>query len=223
MAGALGDLGPAIYAAFAIVAAIRHRDRTGQGQMTDVNQVDSMVAFNTCEIVTHSLFGETWRDIRRKTPPDPNRIWGIFKVSDGWIQIAGERARAIDKLKERLEVEEINQDLVANAVSGMTRMEAFKYLAEVGMPVTPIYDAYEAIDDQHIVDRGMRLKVEHPIAGEYTVPNFPVKFYNTPGKVETASPVLGQHTEEILVELLGYTKDRVIELEKEGKIVCHRP
>ena len=222
IAGALGDLGPAMYAAFAVASAIRHRDRTGQGQMIDVNQVDSMVAFNTCDTVTYSLFGETWRDIRRKTPPDPNRIWGIFKVKDGWIQVAGERPRAIDRLKEKLCVDEISDQLVAEAISGMTRKQAFDYLAELGMPVSPIYDAYEAMEDPHVKERGMSVRVDHPIAGGYTVPNFPVKFTETPGEVETAAPMLGQHTDEILSNLLGYGKGKIRELEKAGKIVCWR-
>ena len=222
MAGALGDLGPAMYAAFAVASAIRHRDRTGQGQMIDVNQVDSMVAFNTCDSVTYSLFGETWRDIRRKTPPDPNRIWGIFKVKDGWIQIAGERPRAIDRLKEKLGVEEISDQLVEEAISGMTRKQAFDYLAELGMPVSPIYDAYEAMEDPHILERGMRVRVDHPVAEGYTVPGFPVKFSETPGEVTTAAPMLGQHTKEILSSLLGYDEDRIRGLEKDGKIVIWR-
>jgi CoA:oxalate CoA-transferase len=222
MAGALGDLGPAMYAAFSVASAIRHRDRTGQGQMIDVNQVDSMVAFNTCDTVTYDLFGETWRDIRRKRPRDPNRIWGIFKVKDGWIQVAGERPRAIDKLKERMGVEEIDEEMVAEAVSGMTRSEAFKYMAEIGMPVAPIYDAYEAAADPHLKEREMFVRVQHPSAGAYTVPNFPVKLSETPGEVTAAAPMLGQHTEEILTTLLGYSKDEVAILEKTGKIVCWR-
>jgi crotonobetainyl-CoA:carnitine CoA-transferase CaiB-like acyl-CoA transferase len=111
MSGAIGDLGPAIYAAFSIASAIRHRDRTGIGQMIDVSQADSMVAFNACQSVTYSIFGETWRTIRRKSPQDPNRIWNIFQVKDGWVQISGERPRAIEKLKEKMGLDEINEEL----------------------------------------------------------------------------------------------------------------
>jgi CoA:oxalate CoA-transferase len=222
MAGALGDLGPAMYAAFSIASAIRHRDRTGQGQMIDVNQVDSMVAFNACESVTYSLFGETWRDISRRTPEDPNRIWGVFRVQDGWIQVAGERPRAIEKLKEKLGVEELNRDLVAGAVAPMTRRQAFDYLADVGMPVAPIYDAHEAMTDPHLLERGMFVEVDHPVAGRHRTPNFPVSFSETPGEVLQPSPMLGQHTEEVLKGLLGYTAEQVRELEKAGKVACWR-
>ena len=224
MAGALGDLGPAMYAAFAIVAAIRHRDRTGVGQWIDVNQVDSMVAFNATSSAAYSLFKMTPAEMEKKFGPrqDPNRIWGIFEVKDGWIQIAGERPKAIDLLRERLGVEEANREIVAEHIKGMTRMEAFSFLSELGMPVAPIYEAHEAMGDPHLLARGMWVEVDHPVAGRYTVPNFPVMFSETPGEVTSASPMLGQHTEEVLTTLLGYTPERVRELEKEGKIACWR-
>ena len=224
MAGALGDLGPAMYAAFAIVAAIRYRDRTGVGQWIDVNQVDSMVAFNATSSVAYSLFKMTPAEMEKQLGPrqDPNRIWGIFEVKDGWIQIAGERPKAIDLLRERLVVEEANKEVVAEHIKGMTRMEAFRFLSELGMPVAPIYEAHEAMGDPHLLARGMWVEVDHPAAGRYTAPNFPVTFSETPGEVTSASPTLGQHTEEVLTTLLGYTPERVRELEKEGKIACWR-
>jgi len=222
MSGAIGDLGPAIYAAFSIASAIRHRDRTGIGQMIDVSQADSMVAFNACQSVTYSIFGDTWRTIRRKSPHDPNRIWNIFQVKDGWVQISGERPRAIEKLKEKMGLDEINEALVAELISEMTRAEAFDYMADLGMPIAPIYDAYEAIEDPHFKARQMFVQIEHPVAGYYTVPNFPVLFSKTPGLVTSGSPMLGQHTEEILMSLLGYSKEDIDKLEKSGKIVCWR-
>lgn len=222
MAGALGDLGPAMFAAFSIVAAIRHRDRTGVGQMIDVNQVECMVAFNTCSTTAYSLFGETSWEMRKKRPRDPSRIWGIFRVKDGWVQIAGERPKAIDGLKGKMGVDEVTRELVEKTISEMTRMEAFEFLSDVGMPVAPIYDAHESMTDPHLIARGTFVQVEHPVAGAYTVPNFPVRFSETPGEVTSASPMLGQHTEEILMTLLSYTHEQVEQLEKAGIIVCYR-
>ncbi len=222
MAGALGDLGPAMYGAFAIVAALRHRDRTGVGQMIDVNQVDSMVAFNCCSSVAYDLLKESPIERRRKRPRDPNRVWGVIPVRDGWIQIAGERPKAIETLKEMLGVDEVTKELIMEKISGMTRSEAFGFLSGVGMPVAPIYEAHEAMEDPHLRARGMWVEVEHPSAGTQRVPNFPVRFSETPGEVVSASPMLGQHTEEVLTGLLGYLPERVRELEKEGKIACWR-
>jgi len=219
MAGALGDLGPAMYAAFAIVAALRHRDKTGEGQMIDVCQVDTMVAFNCTASVAYDLLKESPIKRRQQRPQDPNRIWGILPVKDGWIQIAGERGKAIENLKQELGVEEVSKELVQERISGMTRMEAFKWLAEMGFPCAPIYEAHEAMWDPHLEARGMWVEVEHKAAGNYKIPNFPVKFSETPGEVTMAAPMLGQHTREVLKELLGKTDEEMDALEKQGAIV----
>ena len=219
MAGALGDLGPAMYAAFSIVAALRHRDKTGEGQMIDVAQVDTMVAFNCTASVAYDLLKESPIKRRQQRPQDPNRIWGILPVKDGWIQIAGERGKAIENLKQELGVEEVSKELVQGRISGMTRMEAFKWLAEMGFPCAPVYEAHEAMWDPHLEARGMWVEVEHKAAGKYKIPNFPVKFSETPGEVTMAAPMLGQHTRMVLKELLGKTDEELDALEKQGAIV----
>ncbi|MBS7631809.1 CoA transferase, partial [Candidatus Bathyarchaeota archaeon] len=104
----------------------------------------------------------------------------------------------------------------------MTRREAFEFLVSFGMPVAPIYEAYESMSDPHLKARDMFVQVNHPIAGTYTTPNFPVKLSETPGIVEAPAPILGQHTEEVLTSLLGYSKEKIEKLEKSGIIVCHR-
>jgi CoA:oxalate CoA-transferase len=219
MAGALGDLGPAMYAAFAIMAALRHRDRTGEGQMIDVAQVDTMVAFNCTASVAYDLFKESPLERRQKRPQDPNRIWGILPVKDGWIQIAGERGKAIENLKQELGVEEVNKEMILERVKDMTRMEAFKWLANLGFPCAPIYEAYEAMFDPQLKARNMWVEVDHPAAGKYKVPNFPVIFSETPGEVKTASPMLGQNTRQVFKEILGKTDEELNALEKTGAIV----
>ena len=221
MPGAMGDLGPAMYAAFAIVAAIRHRDRTGEGQMIDVNQTDCMVAFNTCSSVGHNLFAAAGLD-RPERRDDPTSVGGMYQVNDGWVMLMGARARALDSLKEAMGVEELTKDVVREHIKDMTRREAFKFLADTGFPSAPVYEAHESMTDPHLLEREMWVEIDHPAAGMHKVPNFPVKFYRTPGEVVSAAPMLGQHTEEVLTTLLDYIPEQVKTLEKDGKIVCWR-
>jgi crotonobetainyl-CoA:carnitine CoA-transferase CaiB-like acyl-CoA transferase len=187
--------------------------------MIDVAQVDTMVAFNCTASVAYDLIKESPIKRRQQRPRDPNRIWGILPVKDGWIQVAGERGKAIENLKQELGVEEVSEELVRQRISGMTRMEAFKWLAEMGFPCAPVYEAYEAMWDPHLEARGMWVEVEHKAAGRYKIPNFPVKFSETPGEATTAAPMLGQHTREVLKELLGKTDEELDALEKQGAIV----
>ncbi len=223
LAGAIGDIGPATFAALSIVAAIRHRDRTGEGQKIDVNQVDTMVSFNTCSSVGWSLFEDSGMERpERRSDQDPTRIGGMYKVKDGWLQLMGARAKALDKLKEVMGAEEVTNDMLKEHIKDMTRREAFKFLADIGFPAAPVYEAHEAMDDPHLLARNMWTEVPHPVVGKYRVPNFPAKFYSTPGEATQGAPIIGQHTEEVLTQMLDYTEEQVKALEKEGKIVCWR-
>ena len=223
MSGALGDLGPAMYAAFAIVAALRHRDRTGVGQMIDVSQFDCMVTFNCCSSVAYDLFKESPMERRQDLLRGPTRVGGIIKVKDGWVHLMGERAKAVEALKEELGVEEVTQELMEDLVKDKTRKEAFDWLAGIGFPVGPVYEAHEAMFDPHSIARDMWVELGHPAAGVYKAPNFPVKFSETPGRATMPSPMLGQHTAEVLTTLLGKTEEEVRELEKRGVVVQWRP
>jgi len=224
LAGAIGDIGPATMAAFGIMAALRHRDKTGEGQMLDVNQVDTMVSFNTCSSVGWSLYEDTNtpRPERRSRGQDPTRVGGMYMVKDGWVQLMGARAKAMENLKTALGTEDVNKDLVNEKIKDMTRREAFQFLSGLGFPSAPVYEGYEAMDDPHLLARGMWKTVPHSIVGEYRAPNFPVKLYNTPGEASVGAPVLGEHTEEVLTNILGYSTEKVSELEKAGKVVCWR-
>lgn len=223
MAGYFGDLGPGTMAAMTIIAALRHRDRGGGGQKIDVAQLDCMMAYNTD--VTTYLISEKTKPERREEMQKLReksgriRVGGIYKVGDGWIQVAGMRARGIDALKKRLEVEELDEEMVKSHISEMTREEAVEFFAELGLPVAPIYYPYEAIEDPQVKARDLFTQVDHPKLGRIKVMNFPVKLSETPGKVKSAAPTLGEHNRTVLTEILGYSIDEIEELEKDGILV----
>jgi CoA:oxalate CoA-transferase len=223
MAGAVGDIGPGTMAAFAIVAAIRHRDKTGKGQMLDVNQVDTMVSFNCCETVAYDLFKESPLKRRQSRPKNPNELWGIIKVKDGWVQVAGSRPKAIEEMKAKLGVEEVTIDLIKEKLSTMTRKEAFAWLVSFDVPSAPIYEAYEGFEDPHLKARKTYIDVPHPLAGKYKIPKFPIDYSETPGELKTGASVLGQYTEEVLRTVLKKTPKQIEELEMNGVVTIWRP
>jgi len=218
MAGALGDLGPAMYAAFAIVAALRYRDHTGVGQMIDCSQFDTMVAFNCCSSMAYEFFKESPIE-RRHNNPRPPRAGGLIQVKDGWVYLMTERLKAIESLKQEWGVDELTNELVREKLKDMTRQEAFSYLAERGFPIGPVYEAHEAMEDPHSVARGMWVEVDHKAAGKHRAPNFPVVFSETPGEVTSAAPMIGEHTYEVLKAKLGKTDEELKALEKQGAII----
>lgn len=215
MAQAYGDLGPALYAALCIVAALRHRDASGEGQMIDVAQLDCMVSLVPA-LTGYSLSGLRLWEIREEYPM-ARGFGGLIQAGDGgWLRVASFSPRIIEDLKDYLGVEEVSMKLLEEKTSKMGRDEAVDFYVEAGVPVAPVYSEPEVLDDPHLEERGMWVTLDHPRAGEVKVPDFPVKLSKTPGKIETPAPTIGQHTKEVLQGLLGYTEEEIKKLEEKG-------
>lgn len=217
MAQAYGDLGPALFAAMGVVAAIRHRDRTGEGQMIDVAQLDCMAALNTA-LTGYNLSGLLLWQLREKYPLGRG-FGGLFKARDGgWLRLASFSPRLIDGLREYLGVDEVTVELLEERIAGMSRDEAVSFLLDAKVPVAPVYNVDEVVVDPQLNERGMFVDVEHPNAGRVRVVNFPVKFSETPVEIKSAAPVLGQDNVDVLTELLGYDESRISALRAAGVI-----
>jgi CoA:oxalate CoA-transferase len=217
MAQAVGDLAPGLYAAMSIVAAIRHKDRKGEGQMIDVAQLDCMTSLNMA-ITGYNLSGMLLHEIKDKYPLGRG-FGGLFKTSDGgYIRLASFSPRLIDDLRAHMGVEEVTEELIKERVSNMTRDDAVAYFVEARVPVAPVYNVDDVVKDEHLIERNMFTTVEHKNAGPVKVVNFPVKFSKTPGMVKTAAPIIGQHNQEILGDILGYDEEKIASLKKANAI-----
>jgi len=215
MAQAYGDLGPGTMAAMAILGAIRYRDRTGVGQMIDVAQYDCMVAYNTA-ITGYTLSGLLPLDLRKKYPMGRG-VGGLYQTKDGgWIRIAAFGPRFLDKLNQFYGLEMVEMEFIEERVKEMDREEAVEHFVGLGLPCAPVLHVDETVADPHLVARGMFVEVEHPLAGTVKVPNFPIKFSETPGEVRSAAPVLGAHSKELLMGVLGMSEERFVELVRAG-------
>lgn len=214
---AIGDTIPALWANIAIQGALRHRDKTGHGQMIDVAQADCMIAVAP-SLLTYAMTGLKRLELREKYYTE--RIYDPFKASDGWVVIAAPAGRIFDRLRELIDTEEEEiKPRVEEWISTKTVEEALKLLVGVGVPCAPVLDSAGVYMNQHIQARNMLIEIEHPQAGKTRIPNLPLKFSETEVKAEQPSPMLGQHNEEILSKFLGYSGKEIADLEKEGVIV----
>ena len=215
MAQAYGDLGPGTMAAMAILGAIRYRDRTGVGQMIDVAQYDCMVAYNTA-ITGYTLSGLLPLELRRKYSMGRG-VGGLYEARDGgWIRIAAFGPRFLDRLNQYYGLDMVEKEFIGERVREMTRDEAVEHFVGLGLPCAPVFNVDETVADPHLAARGMFVEVEHPLAGTVKVPNFPVKFSETPGVIRSAAPVLGAHSKELLMGVLGMSEERFVELVRAG-------
>jgi CoA:oxalate CoA-transferase len=211
-----GDLDPALFAVVGILGALLHRERTGEGQLVDVSQLDCMIAQNGVPITSYLMAGLLPWEIRGKYMG--LRFIGIFEASDGWVFIHTS-PRMHERLKRGIGVEELEERRqLEEWAAQRTVEEIVDTLVGVGVPVAPINGIDGAVEDPQVRHRGMLVEIDHPEAGTVKTVNFPIKFSKSPAKIRMAAPLLGQHNDEVLTELLGYGREKLDSLRKDGVI-----
>jgi CoA:oxalate CoA-transferase len=230
----IGDIISGMFLTIGIFAALRYRDITGKGQKVDVAQMDSMLAVLENAVIRYTLEHKVPTRIGARHPSIAP--FDIFKVKDGYVVIAvgneGIWKRfcpAIGKsewLEDprfatnelRLNNEAILKTLIEEYTKERTRWEIAMLLLGNDVPSAPVFNVGEAIDDKQTKAREMIIEFDQPQYGKVRVAGCPIKFSETPIKVFNPAPLLGQHNEEILTSLLGFTKIQYDKLKKEGVI-----
>jgi CoA:oxalate CoA-transferase len=214
-----GDLDPGLYATIAILGALRHRDRTGEGQLIDVSQLDVMIAQSGVSVTSYTLSGELpW--VTRKKRRDIG-AWGIFKTKDGKdIYVAADQDME-DRVLKALGVDSMDEggDMFKKWVKEHTAKEAIEALASKGVPCAPVHHIPDMLEDPQVKARETVVEINHKTAGKYRVPQHPVKYSKTPATIRMLAPVLGEHNDEVLKDLLGYSEEKLDELRAAGIIV----
>lgn len=226
----IGDIFSGCYASIAILAALRVRDKTGIGQQIDISMMDAVVSILENAIVRYTVTKEIPKRIGSRHPSIAP--FDVFKAKDGWVVIAvGNDAlwikfcKAIGKENLITDPRFLTNDLRSKSYSQLKPIitewsedilikEILKILMNAGVPVGEVNTVDKIVEDPNIKLREMVIELKHPKAGSVKIANTPLKLSKTPAKIETASPLLGQHTEELLCSLLGYSKEKIIELRK---------
>ncbi len=212
-----GDLDPALWAVVAILGALHHRDRTGEGQLIDVAQLDCMIAQTGVSITGYANTGELpWQSGRRYADL---HTFGMFRAIDGWVYIAAD-PQMREKLTKAMGVERLERDeQLRGWVASRTVGDVVEALVAEAVPVAPILQIDQTIEDPHVKARGIIKSVEHPSAGMIRLPGHPIKYNGLDLKIRSPAPLLGQHTEEVLRGILGYSGEEVEALKREGVII----
>ncbi len=231
---AVTDIMAGMYAATAILAALRHREQTGQGQYIDVPLYDSQVAWLANQNMNYLLGGQV---PGRRGTAHPNIVpYQVFPTRDGHLMLAvgtdEQFARCVDVLK--LTDLATNERYASNAARVKNRdalvaslRRAFLAddtngwlvaLSAVDVPCGPINDIKQVFDSDYAQEKELVRTLQHPLdAALPTVAN-PVKFSATPVEYNMPPPMLGQHTDEILGEWLGYSAEAIADLRESGVI-----
>lgn len=233
--GALGDISSALFGTIGVLAALRHRDRTGEGQQIDIAMLDAVVAMT--DIVTN-----LWSmGIHGSVEDEIKAIVDTFAAGDGYFVLQCVRPQHFTALAEVIGRPEWNDDArfatsagwidnigeVRTAVEAwaapMTKVEAAAVLSAAGLAAGPCLTPPEVIDDPHVAARHMLVEVprtDDPDGerGPILVPGNPVKMSKVAEGPETRVPWLGEHTAEVLAAELGLGDDDLAKLRADGVI-----
>ncbi len=216
---ALTDIFTGMYAGFAVLAALAHRDRTGQGQQIDLALLDVQVAVLANQATNYLVGGMV---PKRLGNAHPNIVpYQAFPTADGHIilavgndaqfrrfcEVAGRPELGTDPLYAsnalRVKNRGILVPMLKDIFAARPSADWIKALEEVGVPCGPINDLAQVFADPQVRHRGMAVSMPHPQAGDVTLVANPIRLSETPVAYDRAPPLLGADTAEILGDLLG--------------------
>lgn len=231
---AIADLAAGVFAAQGILLALYARERTGRGQVVDVSMLDGQVALLTYQA---GIYFATGQSPPRMGNQHPTIVpYETFRSKDGYINLAIGNTNLWRTFCKAIGREELSADprfsteaarvenrnalkpIMDAIVAGRTTRQWLELLEKVGLPAGSVNSVAEICEHPQIKAREMVIEVPHLTLGSVKVTGVPIKLSDTPGAVETAPPLLGQHTGEILTSLLGYSMEEVAELRKAGVV-----
>lgn len=228
----VGDITAGLFTTIGILAALNSRNETGKGQKVDVAMLDCQVAILENAIARYVVTGEIPKPGGNKHPSivpfEP------FETVDGQVMVAAGNDALWANFCRAIDIEPLCKDdrfstnplrnenydalrpILAKIMKTRTTQEWQDILDNAGVPNGPINTVDKVVADPQVVAREMIIEIDHPISGKLKVPGIPIKLSETPGEIRMTSPLLGQHTEEILKELLNYDDEKIDELRREN-------
>lgn len=218
-----------IYLYVGVATALVHRERTGEGQLVDVSMIDTIFSLLENSLVKYTMGGYI---PERNGNIDPSIApFDIYRCKDGFVAIGVGNDRLFDKFAKTIGHPELLDDpryatndlrcqnyqpdlqkVIGDWAKDYTKAEIETIMDEAVIPCGPVLNVKEAIEHPHIQAREMMVHCEHPTAGDLYFQGVVAKLSETPGVVETPSPLLGQHN----CEIFGITKEEEEQLKAEG-------
>ena len=227
------DIVAGMFAAFAVVAALYARERTGEGQVIDVTMIGGQVALLSRQAARFFADGTVPRpegNVHASIVP-----YQTFRAADGFVNVGVANNGLWERFCRALELEELLEDtrftdnpkrvahrkeiasIIDRRMRTLTRSEIVRRLREANVPVGPINGLDEVFADPVVRHLGLIAEVDHPIAGRVRAPGIPVRMSGTPPSVRERPPLLGEHTDGVLADL-GYSGDEIAALHRDGAV-----
>ena len=222
----------AAYSAFeGALAALLHRERTGQGQLVSVNMLDAIIALQMQELSVYTVGGRG--QVRPKGEVDGHVYirapYGVFATADSYLALAFPPLRQLGEvagIAEFLELEDgvdsfTQKEMIIRRTREALKMRTteawMKLFEEVGIWCGPVYDYEALLQDPQVRHNGSFVEYQHATEGRVKTPGFPYKLSETPCEVRLGAPLAGEHTTDILSEL-GFDAAGIEALKRKGVV-----
>ena len=229
----IGDLGGGMFSAVGMLAALHMRERTGHGQHIDISMQDCQISLINYMATMYYLSGDV-----------PGAIgnahfvhvpYNTYPTKDLWLIIAIITNEAWARFRDMMGVAELEddafdlqpgrlaaKDFIEERISARLKEESCEFwlekLAEVKIPCAPVNDLEHALNDVQVQARNMVVTVAHPEGGEVQMTGNPVKMSASDEDTYSPPPLLGQHTDEVLRDLLGKSESDILALRTAGTV-----
>jgi crotonobetainyl-CoA:carnitine CoA-transferase CaiB-like acyl-CoA transferase len=229
----LSDITAGLLAAMGILAAYAHRLKTGEGQWVETSLFEAALVQTYWQSAIALATGVAPKAMGSAHPL--NAPYQAFEASDEWIVVGGANQKHWGLTLEVLGAPELARDpRFANGASRMAHLKELeaeliprfrnkpaahwlRALDKVGVPCGPVQDMLQALADPQTIAREMVVEVEHTTLGQVKTLGLPIKFSQTPGKVQTGAPLYGEHTAAVLAAH-GFSAAEIAALRDEGAI-----
>jgi crotonobetainyl-CoA:carnitine CoA-transferase CaiB-like acyl-CoA transferase len=228
---AVADIMTGMYSAIAVLAALAHRERSGEGQYVDMALLDVSVGMLSNMHLNYFTSGRSpgrWGNAHPSIVP-----YQVFASSDGHIilaagndaqfrkfcDVAGRAELAADPRfatnDARVRNREVLVPILEPIVAARGRDEWVSTLEAAGVPCGPINSIAQVFEDPQVRFRGMKVEVPHPVSGTVPLVRNPIRLSETPIEYGTPPPMLGEHTDEVLQGVLGMSREEIARLREQ--------
>jgi len=221
----IADIFAGHQAAIGILAALMHREKTGRGQFYDGSMLDGLFAVLESAVARYTIDGVIPGPLGSAHPSITP--FQAFKTRDAWIIVAIGNDNLWSKFCKILEREDLTDDprfrsnpartenintlagIIQEEIGKQTTAHWMDIFKKAELPYSPINNLKQICEDPIIRHRNMLVEVDQPTAGKVRIAGSPIHLSETPGKIYAHAPLLGEHTEEVLREILGYSRQEI--------------
>lgn len=234
VANSLADFLAGVYAVYGILSAYIYKQKTGLGQYVDCALADNITAILENVVPNYDLLGMIPKRDGSRIP------WvaplNSYNAKDGFVVIGVTGNILWHRLLDEMGRSDLHEEpkfetpstrvanvdtvdaIVQEWVGNLTVDEVIDQLAKAGVPCSKVNDVASLVEDPQVIAREMLVETEYPGVGKFRVAGVTPKLSLTPGKIHMPVPTIGQHTDDILKELLSLTPDKITSLREKGVI-----